>query len=158
VTRAYIGIGSNLSNPLHQVTCACNKLNEHPDITLVDCSCWYQSVAVGPKQPDYINGAAALDTQLSAEALLDQLQNIENQQGRERSVRWGPRTLDLDILLFGDQIISTERLQVPHPCMHERNFVLQPLLDIAPTLTLPDGTSIAALLMTVGVDKLQRLP
>lgn len=157
MTRAYIGLGSNLSNPLHQVTHACNQLQEHSDIILVACSPWYTSVAVGPEQPDYINGAAALDTSLSAEELLDQLQAIENSQGRTRSIHWGPRTLDLDLLLYGDEIINSDRLQVPHPWMHQRNFVLRPLLDIAPELALPDGTSIANLLEKIGGKDLRPL-
>ena len=155
--QVFISLGSNLQTPLRQVTQACNTLRQHRDIQLRRCSHWYRSQAVGPPQPDYINGAAELDTSLAPEALLDELQAIEQQQQRERIQHWGPRTLDLDILLYGCDIIATERLTVPHPWMTKRNFVLQPLLDIAPQLVLPNGTSIASLLQTLGNKGLSKL-
>lgn len=137
--RAYIGIGANLSNPIQQVTQAIDALTSLEQTTLVGRSSWYQSRAVGPGiQPDYINGVAAIDTQLCAIALLDALQSIELQQKRVRHTRWGPRTLDLDLLLFGDDIIQTSRLTVPHPRIRERNFVVIPLAQINPDLVLPE--------------------
>lgn len=151
----YIALGSNLDSPLSQVTKAVNTLNETPSITVTACSPWYQSTAIGPgDQPDYVNGVVSIETQLSAIALLDVLQAIEAEHGRERHTRWGARTLDLDLLLYGDCVIDTERLQVPHPRMTERNFVLYPLSDIACDLRLPNGTTIESLLASTSTEGL----
>lgn len=148
--RAWIGIGSNLGQPLQQVRQAVTALAALPDTQLASCSPWFGSRAVGPgEQPDYINGVAALDTRLSATALLAALQAIEAAQGRERRQRWGARTIDLDILLYGDCILNQAELTVPHPRMLERAFVLQPLLQLAPDLQLPDGRRLAALAAAV---------
>lgn len=117
----------------------------------------YESVAVGPEQPNYLNAVASGTTQLMPEVLLDQLQAIEHKHGRERLIHWGPRTLDLDLLLYEDQTIQTERLQVPHPQIPYRNFVLAPLIDLQPKLTLPNGVSIASLLSSIGRDGLTKL-
>lgn len=139
--HAYIGIGSNLKNPQQQVTHAVAALAMLPKSRRLKISPWYTSRAIGPGiQPDYSNGAAFIETALSAHELLDQLQKIEQQHGRERSIRWGPRTLDLDILLFDDQIINTNRLTVPHPRIRERNFVATPLADLNPAIELPAQT------------------
>ncbi|MEH6649196.1 MAG: 2-amino-4-hydroxy-6-hydroxymethyldihydropteridine diphosphokinase [Motiliproteus sp.] len=139
----YIGLGSNLEQPLQQVQQALEELKHLPDTELIDHSLLYRSDPVGPAgQPNYINAVAQLRSRLQPEALLDQLQQLEQQHRRVRLQHWGPRTLDLDILLYGDQLIDSERLNVPHPFMAERSFVLYPLLQIAPTLTLPDGRSI----------------
>lgn len=144
---AYIGIGSNLADPQQQVSRALQELAAIPGTRLLQASPWYRSTAVGPgEQPDYINGVALLETSLDAHALLDQLQAIEQAHERVREIRWGPRTLDLDLLLYGNDIIATERLSVPHPFLTQRNFVLYPLADIAPQLTLPSGNSLASLL------------
>ena len=144
--RAYIALGSNLNDPRAQVEQATSALAQLPGSTLILRSSLYRSKAVGPgDQADYINAVAAIDSELGAEQLLDELQRIERQQGRVRRVRWSARTLDLDILLFGEQQIDSARLKVPHPAMTERNFVLIPLAQIAPTLVLPDGRSIAEL-------------
>lgn len=155
--RVYIGLGSNLDDPLSQLVTACEALTTSDAITLECRSPWYRSKAVGPEQPDYVNGVACLQTTLPPEALLDRLQEQENRQGRIRIQHWGPRTLDLDLLLYGDQTINTPRLTVPHPWLHTRNFVLQPLADIAPDLTLPNGDTVASLLSAVGTVDLQRL-
>lgn len=145
--QCFIGIGSNIEDPLAQVERAVKALAELPDTRLVRISPWYGSKAIGPgEQPDYVNGVAELATSLAPEALLNALQRQEKRQRRERDKRWGPRTLDLDILLYGNRVIDTERLAVPHPRLRERPFILRPLHDIAPTLTLPDGTSLDALL------------
>lgn len=108
----------------------------------------YRSTAVGPgKQPDYVNAVAQLETSLTPHQLLKNLQNIESAQGRSRgSVRWMPRTLDLDLLLFGNMVINTETLTVPHPRLQDRNFVLFPLHDLAPKLRFPDGTTLITLI------------
>jgi 2-amino-4-hydroxy-6-hydroxymethyldihydropteridine diphosphokinase len=130
---AYIGLGSNLQQPIEQVKRALQQLAKIPHTSLLAASPLYRSVPLGPAdQPDYINAVAALATRLSALELLDVLQAIEKQQGRVREgERWGPRTLDLDLLLYGDLQIQTERLTVPHPGLGERNFVLYPLYNIA---------------------------
>jgi len=149
--RVYLALGSNLADPLHQVQSALNALAAIPDTTLVATSSLYRTPPYGPPdQPDFLNAAVALDTTLAAETLLDHTQRIELEQGRVRKAhRWGPRTLDLDIMLFGEQTLSTPRLTVPHYDMHNRAFMLLPLREIAPDLTLPDGTRIADLLATL---------
>jgi len=146
--RVYLALGSNLADPLHQVQSALDALAAIPQSRLVACSSLYRTPPYGPAdQPDYLNAAVALDTELSPEALLDHTQRIELEQGRVRKDhRWGPRTLDLDIMLFGDLTLATTRLTVPHYDMHNRAFMLLPLREIAPDLCLPDGTRIADLL------------
>lgn len=145
--RAYVGLGSNLENPLQQVTDALRELQAIPNSQLLEHSKLYRSDPVGPPgQPDYINAVACLETSLEPEQLLDQLQAIEQAHDRVRIQHWGPRTLDLDLLLFGDQIITTERLIVPHAFMCERSFVLYPLAEIAPDLHLPNGVDLQQLL------------
>lgn len=150
VSRVYIGLGSNLAEPMAQVQQAITELAKLPDTELIAHSPWYCSTAVGPgQQPDYVNGVACLDTFLPPESLLDALQAIERAHGRVRLEHWGPRTLDLDILIYGNDIVDTARLQIPHPWLTHRNFVLLPLGDLAPDLILPDGTRIRELLHTI---------
>jgi 2-amino-4-hydroxy-6-hydroxymethyldihydropteridine diphosphokinase len=155
VTLAYIAIGSNLSAPLEQVNAALQALAEIPQSRMVAVSAFYRTPPLGPQdQPDYLNAAVALETALDAESLLDNTQRIELQQGRERKAeRWGPRTLDLDIMLFGDAIIHTERLTVPHYDMKNRGFMLWPLIEIAPQLTFPTGESLQAVLQHLNAEK-----
>ncbi|KXF80108.1 2-amino-4-hydroxy-6-hydroxymethyldihydropteridine diphosphokinase [Enterovibrio coralii] len=145
--RAYIAIGSNLGNPVEKATNAIDALKRLPDSTFISCSSLYSSKPMGPAdQPDYVNAVAAIDTALNPLDLLDQTQRIELEFGRERKdERWGPRTLDLDILLFGDFQLESERLTVPHYGMKVREFVLYPLAEIAPDLHLPDGSTVAEL-------------
>jgi 2-amino-4-hydroxy-6-hydroxymethyldihydropteridine diphosphokinase len=139
----FIALGSNLNNPLQQVTKATLALSHLPNSQLVAISPWYQSDAIGPgKQDNYINGVVQLSTELPAHDLLKTLQQIEHDQHRVRIQHWGPRTLDLDLLLYADSIIATDTLTVPHPRMLERNFVLYPLYAIAPELILPDGSNL----------------
>ncbi len=144
---AYIALGSNLQDPLEQLQAASAALAALPETELVALSRLYRSAAVGPgEQPDYLNAVARLRTGLSPLALLDALQRIELEQGRERHVRWAARTLDLDLLLYGDQCIDEPRLQVPHPRMSQRAFVVYPLADVAPAgLQLPGGEELAEL-------------
>jgi 2-amino-4-hydroxy-6-hydroxymethyldihydropteridine diphosphokinase len=138
LVRAYVALGSNLDEPRRQVETAFDELAALSQTELVGRSALYGSTAVGPgEQPDYVNAAAALDTGLSAAALLAELQALENAHHRRRRQRWGPRTLDLDLLLYGDSTINTESLRVPHPRLAERNFVLYPLNDLDPELTIP---------------------
>jgi|SRR5690554_688992 len=152
---AYIGLGSNLENPRAQVEQAFAELAELAHTQLAASSPLYQSVAVGPgDQPNYVNAVAHLKTRLEPLALLDQLQALEHKHQRVRIERWGPRTLDLDLLLYGDAVIDLPRLQVPHPYLSRRSFVLYPLADIAPDLVLPCGTSIASLIEQIPPDGL----
>lgn len=148
MTRVYLAIGSNLASPLEQVNAALAALADIPESQLVAVSDFYRTPPLGPQdQPDYLNAAVALETTLAPEALLDHTQRIELQQGRERKAhRWGPRTLDLDIMLFGEQLIHTPRLTVPHYDMKNRAFMLLPLAQIAPDLRLPDGDKLSELL------------
>ncbi len=156
--RAWIGLGSNLEDPLAQVSTALQELRLLPDTTLAARSSLYRSDPVGPPgQPDYINAVAALDTRLEPEALLDALQAIEQMHQRVRKIHWGPRTLDLDLLLYGDQVISTPRLTVPHAYMTERNFVLWPLAELAPELILPDGRPLNTLLQHCPMGTLEKI-
>lgn len=137
--RVYLGLGANLDAPLQQLQQAVTALSQLPQSQLAAVSSFYGSKPMGPQdQPDYVNAVAALDTNLAAEALLNELQRIELEQGRQRKDdRWGPRTLDLDILLYGEEILATPRLTVPHYGMHQREFVLYPLLELAPQLHIP---------------------
>jgi len=146
VAIAYIGLGSNLKQPLQQVESAIQHIKQLPESHLTACSPWYGSSPIGPgDQPDYINGTCSIETSLSALDLLTALQGIENQHHRERNMRWGARTLDLDLLIYGDTINNSAELTLPHPRLTERNFVLLPLADIAPKLALPNGQQIAHL-------------
>jgi 2-amino-4-hydroxy-6-hydroxymethyldihydropteridine diphosphokinase len=144
---SYIGIGSNQQQPIKQAQQAIEALKNLPKSQVTACSSLYCSTPMGPQdQPDYINAVVEIKTQLSAIELLDALQEIEQNQGRVRKDnRWGPRTLDLDIILYNNQQIQCERLTIPHYGMHEREFVLYPLLEIAANLTLPNGTHISQL-------------
>jgi 2-amino-4-hydroxy-6-hydroxymethyldihydropteridine diphosphokinase len=137
--RAYIGIGSNLNDPVARVQAAFGELQRLPDTRLAARSSLYGSKPMGPAdQPDYVNAVAAVDTRMPAAELLQALARIEDRQGRTRgTMQWGPRTLDLDLLLYGEQCIATPTLTVPHPGMHERDFVLVPLAEIAGDLDIP---------------------
>ncbi|WP_029685182.1 2-amino-4-hydroxy-6-hydroxymethyldihydropteridine diphosphokinase [Tatumella saanichensis] len=149
--RVYIALGSNLADPLQQVQAALTALEAIPRSQRIATSSFYRTPPYGPpNQPDYLNAVVALDTELTPEQLLDQTQRIEQQQGRVRKdERWGPRTLDLDILLFGQHSIQTDRLTVPHYDMHRRAFMLLPLNEIAPDCHFPDGRTLTALLSTL---------
>jgi 2-amino-4-hydroxy-6-hydroxymethyldihydropteridine diphosphokinase len=155
---AWIGLGSNLGQPERQLRAATWALAALPGSELGAVSPVYRSRAIGPgQQPDYLNAVAALETALAPLALLDALQDIEQRQGRVRTVRWGPRTLDLDILLYHDRTLDQPRLQVPHPRLAERAFVLYPLQDIAgPNLLLPDGAELGKLVSACPGDGLER--
>jgi len=159
VERIYVGMGSNLAAPEQQLRSALDALAQLPGTTVAGVSTFYQSDSLLPGQPRYTNAVAALDSRLAPLELLDALQAIENDQGRERLERWGPRTLDLDILLFGDRLIDEPRLKVPHYQMHLRAFVLYPLAELAPaSLTLPDGQTLDDLLAACPFVGLERLP
>ncbi|PPD29857.1 MAG: 2-amino-4-hydroxy-6-hydroxymethyldihydropteridine diphosphokinase [Methylomonas sp.] len=157
--EAYIGLGSNLDNPLLQIRSAAKVISGLDDIDECRLSPLYTSQPVGPQdQPDYINAVIRLKTRLSPLQLLKQLQAIENQHGRVRSIRWGARTLDLDLLLYDDLILNLPELTVPHPELKNRSFVLYPLADIAPEgLLIPGTASLSSLLAACPADGLQRL-
>ncbi|MGD8109897.1 2-amino-4-hydroxy-6-hydroxymethyldihydropteridine diphosphokinase [Vibrio sp. TRT 21S02] len=148
---AYIAVGSNLSDPVTQANSAIDALKTLPKSTLLQASMLYSSSPMGPQdQPDYINAVVAIETELTPLELLNCTQAIEQEQGRVRKdERWGPRTLDLDIILYGNEVMDSERLTIPHYGMKEREFVLYPLAEIAPSLTLPDGTELSELLKQV---------
>ncbi len=161
-TIAYIGLGSNLSNPRLQVSKAAQEIAKIETSHVIASSALYLSKPMGPQdQDDYINAVIAVETRLSALKLLDALQAIENAAGRVRKDnRWGARILDCDILLYGNESIESERLTVPHYGMKKREFVLLPLAEIAPKLQLPDGSSVSLLASKInnnGIVKLSLL-
>lgn len=158
---AVIGLGANLGNARASVLDALGVLDLLPKTRLLRSSRLYRTPAWGQTaQPDFINAVALLDTKLEARALLDRLLAIERDFGRMRSAneRWGPRTLDLDLLLFGDAVIDEPGLQVPHPHLHERAFVLVPLADIAPELTIPGRATVGDLASAMASDGIEALP
>ena len=128
----FIGLGSNLDNPRRQVETALEELDRIEQTALLKASSLYGTPPMGPQdQPNFVNAVALLETALDAETLLHRLQQIENSHQRKRGQRWGPRTLDLDLLLYGDEIIDLPDLEVPHPGIAQRAFVLLPLIEIA---------------------------
>ncbi|ELX8379423.1 2-amino-4-hydroxy-6-hydroxymethyldihydropteridine diphosphokinase [Providencia vermicola] len=141
----YIAIGSNLGEPLKQAQQAIEALNAIPKSRVAKTSSIYRTKPLGPQdQNDFLNIAVLLETELEPETLLDHTQRIELELGRVRKAeRWGPRTLDLDIMLFGHQVINTPRLTVPHYGLKEREFMLYPLYEIAPNLIFPDGEQLS---------------
>jgi 2-amino-4-hydroxy-6-hydroxymethyldihydropteridine diphosphokinase len=135
---AYVGLGSNLDDPPAQIERAIRHLERLPWSRVAACSSLYGSAPFGPvEQPDFVNAAVALITRLSAHRLLNELKRIESRLGRIPAVRWGPRVIDLDLLLLGNAVLSEPGLTVPHPGIAERNFVLLPLREIAPDLVVP---------------------
>lgn len=150
MSLTYIGLGSNLGQPLAQVRAAINELQQIDGLKLVAVSPLYASSPMGPQdQPDYINAVAAVDTSLPPHDLLTKLQLLEQQHGRQRLRHWGERTLDLDILLYGQQILDDADLTLPHPGLTERNFVVYPLADIAPDIEIPGQGPISQLITRV---------
>jgi 2-amino-4-hydroxy-6-hydroxymethyldihydropteridine diphosphokinase len=158
-TIAYIGLGSNLSEPIEQVKNAIKAIENITRSTVISVSSLYLSKPMGPQdQDDYINAVLCLETSLSAIELLDALQTIENEFGRVRKEnRWGARILDLDIILFGNQVINSERLIIPHYGMTEREFVLIPLAEISPLLQLPNGEQITFLSQNISANSMIKL-
>jgi 2-amino-4-hydroxy-6-hydroxymethyldihydropteridine diphosphokinase len=155
MVNAYIGLGSNLDDPKNHVTQALEDLKQLPRSQLLLASKLYLSKPVGPQdQDDFVNAVALLMTELEPLALLDELQVIEQRHQRIRERHWGPRTLDLDLLLFGDQSIQNSRLTVPHPELGKRDFVVGPLFELCPKLTLPNGTPLLELLQQCPIDGL----
>jgi 2-amino-4-hydroxy-6-hydroxymethyldihydropteridine diphosphokinase len=156
---AYVGLGSNLGNPESQVKTAIEALAGLPQTCLQDRSSLYRSAPMGPQdQPDYVNAVVLLRTALEPEVLLDKLQGIERAQGRVRTQHWGPRTLDLDILLYGQCVVATARLKIPHPGIVERSFVLYPLAEINGQLEIHGLGRVQSLLEQCPDAGLSRLP
>ena len=150
MSSCYIGLGSNLEEPRQQVILAISELAALPSSTLLKTSSLYQSKPLGPQdQPDFVNAVAELKTALSAQLLLSHLQEIESSHHRSREIHWGPRTLDLDILLYGSDEIDNADLKIPHPEIRNRNFVLIPLYEIAAELTIPGMGKIAELVRQI---------
>lgn len=157
MTRAYIGLGANLGEARASLNQAASELRQTPGVAALKLSRFYRSAPVDATGPDYVNAVAAIDTSLSARQLLGVLQHIENRHGRLRPYRNAPRTLDLDLLLYGNDSIDEPDLVVPHPRMHQRAFVLVPLAELAPTLRLSQG-GLSALIAACADQVLQPLP
>ncbi|HBR99109.1 MAG TPA: 2-amino-4-hydroxy-6-hydroxymethyldihydropteridine diphosphokinase [Gammaproteobacteria bacterium] len=159
LNTVYIGLGSNLQQPLQQVMRAVDALRGTADLNQVRCSSLYRSLPLGPQdQPDFINAVVEAQTTLSPHALLAVLQALENDFGRERGgERWGPRVLDLDVLLHADTVISSEALVVPHPQLHRRAFVLRPLAELDENLSIPGLGSLQCLLSKLSPNDLAAL-
>lgn len=155
---AFIGLGSNLDNPQAQVRAALAALDRLAGSRVVSSSSLYRTAPVGLReQPDFINAVAQIETQLGARALLDALLEVERAHNRVRGEKNGPRTLDLDLLLYGDMIIREPDLSVPHPRMHQRAFVLAPLAEIAPGVAVGNLGSAAQLLAGIAHTGVNRL-
>ncbi len=157
--RAYVAFGANLGDPVAAYDFARKRLAQLPATTVLASSALYRSAPIGTNaQPDYLNAVIALDTALTPQALLAALLRIETEGGRVRAYERAPRTLDLDLLLHGDAIVAEADLQLPHPRMHERAFVLLPLTEIAPEAHIPGHGSAAALLADLSGQRVERLP
>jgi 2-amino-4-hydroxy-6-hydroxymethyldihydropteridine diphosphokinase len=151
MTVVYVGLGSNLDDPEIHVRQAMAEIREIPDISVTAISSLYISPPQGPQdQPDFVNAVARLETTLPANILLSNLQAIETKHGRKREKHWGPRTLDLDILTYGDMTIDLEHLTVPHSQLAARAFVLYPLLEIDEGLDIPGHGQVADLVRQLG--------
>ncbi|RZQ55261.1 2-amino-4-hydroxy-6-hydroxymethyldihydropteridine diphosphokinase [Pseudidiomarina tainanensis] len=158
MATAYIALGANLGDPVQTLKDAILHLSGLPQLQFLRSSSLYSSTPMGPSdQPDYVNAVCCTETDLAPLELLDLLQTVENQFGRQRIRHWGPRTLDLDLLLYDDQVINEPRLCVPHPGMTERDFVLIPLAELAPELNLPNGRSVASLLIDMTHHDLKKI-
>ena len=155
---AYVALGATLGDPAATIRAAFGALANLPESRVVHCSSLYRTAPVGnTEQPEFINAVAALETTLAPESLLDALFDIEARFGRIRAEKNGPRTLDLDLLLYNNQQLNLPRLTLPHPRLHLRAFVLYPLAELAPDLQLPGRGSIAAWLPAVANQGISRL-
>ncbi len=156
---AYVGLGSNLQSPARQLDSAMDLLASIPQTRLIARSSLYRSAPFGGiEQPDFVNAAASLLTVLTASELLAELQQIEQRRGRDRGdVRWGPRVIDLDLLVFSDRDFAEPGLKVPHPGIAERNFVLLPLREIAPELVIPGLGRVASLPVNREEPRIERM-
>jgi len=158
MSRAFVALGGNLDDPERHVRSAFSELAALPRTNVKRRSSLYRAAPLGPPgQPEYINAVAEIETELEPEELLDCLQSIEAAHGRARGEKWGPRTLDLDLLLYDERRIRTARLTVPHAGLTARNFVLGPLAEIAPDLAIPGSGPVDGLLARLGTGGLERL-
>lgn len=154
--RAFVALGANLGEPLAQLDSAVAAIDQHPQIDCLSMSRVYLSKPQGPQdQPDFTNAVLEIHTRLSAEQLLDVLQQIEDNHGRERHQRWGARTLDLDIIVFANQCIHSPRLIIPHPRAYEREFVIQPLADLDENLVIPGQGNVGELLQQLPITTME---
>lgn len=158
---AFVGLGANLGDAVDTLRAAARELGHWPGVQLRACSSLYRTAPVDATGPDFVNAVVQLRTTLAPLALLDALQHIEDAHGRQRPFRHAPRTLDLDLLLHGDTRLATPRLTLPHPRLHQRAFVLQPLHELAPDLVLPGlgpvATLLAALPDAAGPQRVERI-
>ena len=152
MTLAVVALGANLGAARANVAHALGHLAELKDTRVRARSALYRSRAEGPPQPDYVNAVALIETGLSPSLLLGELQRVERAFGRRRGRRWGPRTLDLDVIVYGDQVITDADLTVPHPRAHLRAFVLRPLAEIAPDLVVPGRGAVSYLVSRLPAD------
>jgi 2-amino-4-hydroxy-6-hydroxymethyldihydropteridine diphosphokinase len=150
--RAYLGLGSNLGDRSENLRRAVALLGARDGVAVVRTSSVYETAPVGPSQPDFLNAVAEVDTTLSPRDLLEACLGVEEEMGRVRRERWGPRVIDVDLLLYGDERVDEPDLVVPHPRMHERAFVLVPLAELAPDVVLPDGRTIGEAARAGGED------
>lgn len=151
MTICYIGLGANLNDPGAQIRAALQALMQLPHTRLLRVSSLYGSKPLGPQdQPDYQNAVAELETELQPLQLLDALQQQERDQGRVKLRHWGERCIDLDILLYGNQTLESERLNIPHKELKNRSFVVEPLRELVPNLRLPDGSLVSELVPSFG--------
>ncbi|MGQ4277052.1 2-amino-4-hydroxy-6-hydroxymethyldihydropteridine diphosphokinase [Pseudidiomarina sp. E22-M8] len=158
MTEVYIALGANLGDPVTTLRKLLEHVQQLSELSHCRCSSFYRSKPMGPQdQPDYVNAVLYAETELAPLALLDFLQQLENDFGRVRGRRWGARTLDLDLLLYSHLKLQHERLQVPHPGLAERDFVLLPLAELAPELVLPDGRAIGDLLDAIASHDLVKI-
>ncbi len=158
MNTVYLGLGSNLDDPENHLNSALEHIANIDQTTIASSSSFYKSPPLGPQdQPDFINCVVKLETDLTAHILLEALQEIENQHGRKREIRWGPRTLDLDILLFGDMTINDDNLTIPHPQLAYRDFVLVPLNEIESDIIIPGLGSLCGLITRLETHSLQRI-
>ena len=158
MTIAYVGLGANIGDPGQQIKTAIEELKKLPDTRVIAVSSVYRSAPMGYlHQPDFMNAVAELDTELPPGRLLGMLRQLEARHGRERPFANAPRTLDLDLLLYGDRTLDTPQLTLPHPRMHERAFVLAPLAEIAPEAAVPGRGKVRDLLMACTNQKIERM-
>ena len=152
--RAHVALGSNLGDRRATLERAVELLDSHPGVQVVASSTLRETEPWGPvEQPPFLNGVVAVDTRLDPRALLDVLLGIEETLGRVRAERWGPRTIDLDLLLYGDAVVDEPDLVVPHPRLHERRFVLEPLAELEPEAVVPGRGAVRELLAALAEDE-----
>ncbi len=158
IERIFLGLGSNLDDSVAQITTAFEHLRSHAELDDLVLSPLYASPPMGPQdQPDFVNAALQLNTSISPEALLKTCKSIENIMGRQPAAHWGPRLIDIDILLYGDQIMETENLNIPHSGMRDRSFVLYPLADLDKALEVPGMGTLASMIEALGTSDIRQL-